>query len=676
MSRILSNWGRVVVVVAASSLLVALAVRGLAADEPPAACRPASALPDSGSPDLDCPAPPNTFDVSGFFAANADADAKLQAGFTYDAWAWASFAAMNWPAKPETDLASYPTGFQRGVPDTSGAPGSTFATAANDAVLVWETFKEKRELFHPTAANGGKVPVLPADAPWQGVTFDPSQVPNDLPNGSVLPCNAQAQKAFERLQKDGHHRFLGQATKQPAAGGVQAFDETVEVASPALEPTAALCAGYTNSTTEPTNPTLAACQEMFPENEPNINGRPPVGPRIWNGNPNQESARPLYFEVKVNYDFWAYILENGFNDDTKAGAAARSAVRADHPKLPFRTSAASGPGRSPGAVFNYDANQVAAAYMDLADPNALPPVGSVQAKAAWLLLDPEKYPQDDPSKFHVTEAVYYRTNDEDPGEICYDVDTFGLLGLHIIQRVHAGPFDRNNPELFAHGGTFVFATWEHVGLGAKGEPTDYYYANYLAFPGPLGGFGKYPFDIQKTPFPNYAAAPGGALPVVRKEDYPLGSTRSVNSAVYTELGKLNPAGSVWRNYQLVGTQFFAVGSEATSLEFNQPYYLANLLVETNDGLQDFQGLPPGVTVTPYYTDKIGIHGTNVIFDRDLPNVVFNRELNPPINMGGCMGCHGVAQLKGFNFSFVFAAGQLGAGVDTQDDFEVAGAKSN
>ena len=36
-----------------------------------------------------------------------------------------------------------------------------------------------------------------------------------------------------------------------------------------------------------------------------------------------------------------------------------------------------------------------------------------------------------------------------------------------------------------------------------------------------------------------------------------------------------------------------------------------------------------------------------------------------------MGCHGVAQLKGYSFSFVLAEGQSGGEVDTEDEFNVA-----
>jgi len=302
----------------------------------------------------------------------------------------------------------------------------------------------------------------------------------------------------------------------------------------------------------------------------------------------------------------------------------------------------------------------------------------VQVKAAWLRLHPEEIAQ---GTFHTTEAIFYRSPDPNNlDELCYEVDTFGLLGLHVIQRVHSASFDRRNPGLFAPGGTFVFATWEHTSLPAQGQPSGYYYANYFAFPGPVTFAFTYPFTTDVTPFPNFAKATNGAIPVVREMPYPLQTTSKVNDAVHAQLA----ADSIWQNYRLIGTQFLPVGSDEDSMAYNQPYYLANLLVETNDGLQKFQGLPPGVSVvsqgttglrgnlTPYYTQKVELRGTAALFERDYDNVVFNRELRNPVNMGGCMGCHGVAQLKGFNFSFVFSDGQAGSGIDTQYHFVVAG----
>jgi len=623
------------------------------------------------APDLDCPAPPNSFDLTRYFSADSSPKQKALAGPTWDTWAWASFAAMNWPAKAD---ASQPTGFVRGVPDTT----KSFAGAASDDVLVWETFKEKRELFQPTDTQPPSK--VTQASQWQDITFAAAQQPKSPTNpGGIDACTPQ-DSARRKALREGHHRLFSQGGKRPSVAGDQTFDETVEVASPALEPSAELCAGYTATS----NPTLEYCRtRLFPDNTKKnpiaVTARVPVGPRVWKGNPKKDTARPIFFEVKVNYDYWDYILENQYYDDTVALAAIGSSNIDDHPKLPFRTSAPTGPGRSPLATYGYDAGATAREYGTLSDPNELPGIGSVQIKAGWLRLDPAQ--GDDPSKYHTTEGIFYRTKADAPPTFpeseslkytCYEVAEFGLLGLHIIQRVHAQPFNRDNPEIFAHGGTFIFATWEHVGLGDYNESSEFYYANYFAFDGPLGINDPYSFDVETTPFPNFKTAADGAINVVRQQPYPLATTTNVNNAVHKELAQLAPQGSLWSNYRLIGTQFVTVSSEAESEQFNQPYYLANLVVETNEGLQNFHGLPPGVTVTPYYTQKVDIEGTSVVFEPELPNVIFNRELNKPFNMGGCMGCHGVAQLKGYNFSFVFAGGQDGSGLDTQRHFAVAG----
>lgn len=629
-------------------------------------CRSGDLPPDPARPQIDCAAPPVTFDVSRYFSADSSPAARAEAGPTFDSWAWASFAALNWPAEkaPPTAYGSqvFPSGYVRGVPDLD----DSFAAAVDDDVLVWETFKEKRELFQP-------VDTPPADkvdraSRWQAITFDPGQQPAspDNPDG-IPPCgSAHAERAARMLAERGHYRILAQGRKHPTAGGDQTLDEIVEVASQAREPSSELCAGYDATT----NPTHHMCvTELFPDDSPSepraIDARTPVGPRIWFGNPKEKTSRPVFFEVKVNWDFWRYILDRDLQIDEVAQKAVASADLKAHPKLPFRTASATGPGRSPEAVYGYDADAVVAGYRDLADPDVLPGIGSVQLKAAWLRLDRKEIRS---RAFHTTEAIYFRSREpqKDPDLLCYEVDTFGLIALHIIQRIHSQPFDRRNPALYAPSGTFVFATWEHESVAA--EPSGYYYANYFAFPGPLGVEGNYPFTTDLTPFPNFARAAGGAIPVVREFDYPLASTRAVTKAVHDQL----PRGSIWRNYRLVGTQFLPVGSERESTRFNQPYYLANLVVETNDGLQKFQGLPPGVIVTPYYTAKVDVEGTSVVFERDDANVVFNRELRNPVNMGGCMGCHGVAQIKGYNFSFVFADGQAGSDIDTQYHFAVAG----
>ncbi len=598
-------------------------------------CRSSATLPSPARPQIDCPAPPNTFDGSSFFGGGASAASMAQAGPTFDAWAWSSFVAFNWPAKADS---SQPTGFLRGVPDV----GQTFAGAKNDDVLVWETFKEKREIFNDEVAAGQ----------WQDITFSQDQAldfqstPSGL--GKVPACTPRDREAALKLGHSGHRRVLQASKVSPAIDGDNTLDETAEVASPAQESQDALCAGYTGAA-------LRTCQETF-SNPPNgdsstpfppteRNPRVPVGPRVFEA----ASGDILYYEVKLNYDYYNFVTSPPKLPDGSAppgpyniDANAFEVAHAKNMTLPYRTSAAATPSTTspqpPLSVLSYDADQAAAAYAGT--PATPPAVGSVQIKTAWQVLPPN-----DPGNadFHVSEAVFFSTDPSAPPEnVCYRVGTFGLVGIHIIQRIHLGSAGATAQSV---GGTYVFATWEHVSIG---DGTPYRYVNFLADQG---------LDqTDPTPYPTL----DHAIQVRRQQPYPLDSTREVTEAVWSQL----PSDSLWRNYRLIGTQFLAAPSESDSSKYNQPYYLANLVIETNDGLQNFQGLPPGLFPIPAY-EKLGVKPTGgnppLYFEPSFANVVFERQ---PRVMGGCMGCHGVAQANGYDFSFVLQDGQQGAGIDT------------
>ena len=234
--------------------------------------------------------------------------------------------------------------------------------------------------------------------------------------------------------------------------------------------------------------------------------------------------------------------------------------------------------------------------------------------------------------------------------------TFGLVGLHIIQRVHRGTGENAYPQ----GGDFVFATWEHVGNDTAG----FTYSNYF------GG------NADGAPANGFYPALTATLPVSRQ--FPiLPGTQAVNKQVHQAIRAVNPK-SVWLNYHLIGTQFQAADvlspSEIPSANdptgTGQPLFLANSVIETNVGLQNFQGLPPGETPTKKFAQNgIEPNPHKNAFDRTRNNVSF---VGTGYNMGGCMGCHGVAQLRGYSFSFVLLLGQRGAGVDTQKNFPPPG----
>ncbi|MFL6202553.1 MAG: hypothetical protein ACJ76J_25570 [Thermoanaerobaculia bacterium] len=561
-----------------------------------------SCQPDGGTLQLGCPAFPNTTPT-----------AQPQ----WDTFAWNSFIAANWPA-----LDPAANNEQRGFPDLNQG----FATAAGSSLLVWETFKEKREVFfYPTTVSMDP-------GPW-------NQAPNYGPTSSAPPplcSDSVGRPAVPR-------RLFGQGGKLV----FDSLDETVEVLSEALEPPAALCGGFLKNpcSLKGTGAPDCSCVVGLP-----------VAPRLWKGSPMKPSPQPVVYEVKVNYDFYNYVQQNKYYLDTNAQAAAND-PKGTQIRLPYRTSASKGPG---GKVMTpYDPQSCLATDKQVGPNTNVTPclIGSVHIKTAWIPLQNE-----DPSKYHTADAAYFKTEN---GKTCMSYATFGLVGIHIIQRIHQGTGSASGPQ----GGTFIFATWEHVDNDTAG----FTYANYFAgqpFVGP---------PQRATFYPQ----PSAALPVVRK--YPiLPGTQQVNDQVHAAIRAVNP-NSVWLNYQLVGTQFQAIDIDSLPTDpppanpndptgIGQPLYLANLVIETNEGLQHFQGLPPAVAaVIPFSTASRAPENRTLAFDRSASNMVFSPTGKPSeiagFNMGGCMGCHGVAQTKGYSFSFVLFDGQRGADVDTQMNFE-------
>ncbi len=601
--------------------------------------------------DLNCAAPPDTF-ASPVPEAEGEVDAGLAR--SWDLWAWNSFVAYNWPALSSDDVGRYPSGFVRGVPDTT----QSFARADPSDVLVWETFKEKREVFNVRSTAGA----------WQDLTYE-SQYAPDFLEGQVPPCPQIETARLERVKR--RPRVVAQLGKQVPPSSFDELDETAEVASPAQESQATLCAGYSGDAG-------AACRSAYPAPPPGrdagaeysatqANSRAPVGPRVFRGRPAKENF--VYYEVKVNWDYYNYVATNGYAEYGKATRAARREGRTEI-RLPSRTSAPrlAQESRQNGLpICGYRAALTHRCYSDqlndcaqveicptVADdrdagthyepvPSKPPGVGSVQLKAAWL---PSRLvPEAERDDYHRTEAVFYREAPSAPEGLCYSVEEFVLIGLHVIQRVHAGAASAHRAETV--GGTFIFATWEHESIG---DGSGYSYVNYPYSQG---------VDQQSNrPYPNTNTG----IAVRRVQDYPLPSTARVTAEVHRQL----PSDSVWRHYRLIGTQFLPTNSEAESLRIHQPYYLANLVIETNLGLQQFQGLPPNVNPVANYAMQIG-NTVDAGFEPMDENVQFGSVGH---SMGGCMGCHGVAQANGFAFSFVLQDGSQGTRPDTAESIAI------
>jgi hypothetical protein len=245
------------------------------------------------------------------------------------------------------------------------------------------------------------------------------------------------------------------------------------------------------------------------------------------------------------------------------------------------------------------------------------PAGSIEVKATWRFYGGANEPAPDALKrYHNRTAIHYTT---DGSRTFYQNATMLLIGLHIIQKTPAAQ-------------TFTFATFEHVDNEANG------------------------FQFKNTNVsPPNGYVPQGLRTAIRQHSIPA-DLKAFNTAVQNQLRAQFGNDIVWANYQLTGIQVKPTNrptdADPDAVAFQQ-YFLANLATETNSGLQYFQGFaninPSGGYPTPgtpnTYQPKAGGGFT-------------------PLSMGGCMGCHGVAQTLGGDFSFLI---QKGTGNATSPD---------
>lgn len=128
----------------------------------------------------------------------------------------------------------------------------------------------------------------------------------------------------------------------------------------------------------------------------------------------------------------------------------------------------------------------------------------------------------------------------------------------------------------------------------------------------------------------------GKKVVIGSRDNPIPSDISAANTTFQSA----ISGTVWENYQLIGVQAYPTDytNLGTSVADLSTYYLANLVIESNEELQNFRGKKPATTA-------------------DLDNMYSQGKT---LNMGGCMGCHGVGQLNGGDFNFLIVNSPFGA----------------
>jgi hypothetical protein len=265
----------------------------------------------------------------------------------------------------------------------------------------------------------------------------------------------------------------------------------------------------------------------------------------------------VLYEERINSDEWNYINQNGLR--TEAG-------QMDYVKNIGQVTLP--PGSYPKGSYGTQQG----------------PVGAIEIKASWRILDPSK--GDDTTRYYHQQAqITIGSQYTWSGKQLQFVATVGLVGFHIIHKT--AMFSRE-----------IWSTFEHIDnvpddlLEAHDISHDYSFYHPACFtcpvntpPGTVSGKMAMWNDT-----PPYAAAYGVkgkdelgdsgiyGTQVIRL--FPIFvSTDSLNEVFQTML-----KGTVWANYKLLGSQWFKGSTDGPHAPIapNAPARLANTTLETYD----------------------------------------------------------------------------------------------
>jgi hypothetical protein len=222
--------------------------------------------------------------------------------------------------------------------------------------------------------------------------------------------------------------------------------------------------------------------------------------------------------------------------------------------------------------------------------------GAIEVKAAWRALTEQEVAS---GRFYTRTVIYYTGTTQ-----LYNNAVYGLVALHIIHKTRSFP-------------AFVFATWEQI--DDYDDETNQ--------------------NTENLKYINLSSPPIANDPVTRA--HPIHSQiQPINAAVHATFTAADPT-TIWQYYKLIGVQATPVSGPPAATAPSDDlsyYYLANIVVETNQTLQNFFGSVSGTGVTQPFI-----------------NVYLNGASGSPFQMGGCQGCHGTqAQSLGGDMSRIIA----------------------
>ncbi|MBL4673434.1 MAG: hypothetical protein JKX81_14340 [Arenicella sp.] len=308
------------------------------------------------------------------------------------------------------------------------------------------------------------------------------------------------------------------------------------------------------------------------------------------------------------------------------------------------------------------------------------PDNVMEVKTAWRRVSDINTANSTPSSYHQAMATYYKAGSDGVPHVVNEM--FALIGVHIILKT-------------ANYQQFIFSTFEHVdsvtrnGSGTIIDPAYETTYNSLAYNNGVSDPTVYKATATGAYDVNAAGQSGSATNQQTTYNLPLAGTISqsativvqpqtitkevndVNNSVTALISGLS-ASNVWANYRLKGIQ-----AGPTSDQTAEDYYLANIVIESSQpGIQLFTGtlVNGGVPVDGLLTNNRTVDGTYTTpleYGNVSPSAADGGTVAAPTyTVGGCQGCHGAAQQKGRDFSFL---AQASVGVGKELDTVPAGA---
>jgi hypothetical protein len=358
---------------------------------------------------------------------------------------------------------------------------------------------------------------------------------------------------------------------------------------------------------------------------------------------NNSAPQLIRYMVKANRALYDYIVANQF---WYKGPPLTTAM------TNFQTALAQGQTKDPAPPFVQFSPPIS-------DPGAS---NTVELKAAWRPLTSGEKAS---NRFHTAMVRYYEIGVGN--HPCYREDTWGLVGLHVIQKTPSAPwliwatFEQADNILDQNGNRVEDADGNIVSMQPGTTPTTPALQSNPKDPNPTVTF--------VDPNAPYCTSPGGRLffrENPTNSGLPSAGNICVNqrwhaippqivkinalahAAIKTYLGANGMSDSPWLYYKLVNVQPvpFDKSQIGQGGEDAATYYTANVVIETDYTLGVYSGRI-AATGAPSDVNPDKTPFNNVRFLPFQGEAVFKT----PLNMGGCTGCHASSALKGTEFSF-------------------------